>query len=83
MLDERLREFWGEGYRWFDLVRTQTWHEKAKEYNISDANGREAKKNVRDIKKGYYLRPIPQGQIDGMEATDDEKRAFQNPEYQN
>ncbi len=83
ILDERLREFWGEGYRWFDLVRTQTWHEKAKEYNISDANGREAKKNVRDIKKGYYLRPIPQGQIDGMEATDDEKRAFQNPEYQN
>ena len=30
----RLREYWGEGYRWFDLVRTQTWDEKAKVYHI-------------------------------------------------
>jgi hypothetical protein len=28
-----------------------------------------------------YLRPIPQSQIDGMEMSDDEKKAYQNPGY--
>lgn len=81
ILDERLREFWGEGYRWFDLVRTQTWHERAKVYHIADANNRQAVEKVRDIQKHFYLRPIPQGQIDALEMTDDEKKAYQNPGY--
>lgn len=80
ILDERLREYFGEGYRWFDLVRTQTWHEKAKEYSIADGNGRQGdvKKHVRDIKLNFYLRPIPQGQLDNM---DGDREVFQNPEY--
>ena len=81
ILDERLREYWGEGYRWFDLVRTQTWEKFASVYHISDANGREPKEVKRDIKKHYYLRPIPQGQLDALQMTAEEKAAFQNPGY--
>ena len=28
-----------------------------------------------------YLHPIPQGQLDGMEGTDADKAAYQNPGY--
>jgi hypothetical protein len=35
----------------------------------------------RDIEAYEYLRPIPQGQLDGMEMTADEKAAYQNPGY--
>ena len=83
ILDERSREFWGEGYRWFDLVRTQKWAERAGTYRIAgngftDINLETVK---RDIPAGYYLRPIPQGQLDGMEMSDEEKVAYQNPAY--
>jgi hypothetical protein len=36
---------------------------------------------TRNIKKEYYLRPIPQTQIDGMKMSDEEKKAYQNPGY--
>ncbi|MCQ2258907.1 MAG: RagB/SusD family nutrient uptake outer membrane protein [Bacteroidaceae bacterium] len=81
ILDERLREYWGEGYRWFDLVRTQTWEKMAGVYHISDGCGREAKEVKRDIKKHYYLRPIPQGQLDALQMDEAEKKAYQNPGY--
>ncbi len=83
ILDERMREFWGEGYRWFDLVRTQTWAEKAGTYRIAGtgATDRELHTVTRNIPANYYLRPIPQGQIDGLEMSDEEKIAYQNPAY--
>ncbi|MBQ8714118.1 MAG: RagB/SusD family nutrient uptake outer membrane protein [Prevotella sp.] len=83
VLDERMREFWGEGYRWFDLVRTQTWAEKAGKYRIagSGAGDRDLQTVTRNIPTGYYLRPIPQSQIDGLEMTDAEKEDYQNPAY--
>ena len=85
ILDERSREFWGEGYRWFDLVRTQKWAERAGTYRIAGvgATDKDLITYTRDIPSGYYLRPIPQSQLDGMEMTDDEKDAYQNPAYRN
>ena len=86
ILDERFREFFGEGLRWWDLVRTQRWGDRASTYTIgginnSDPNNWNDMKHTRDIKKNYYLRPIPQGQIDAMLVSPEEKAAYQNPGY--
>lgn len=83
ILDERSREFYGEGYRWFDLVCTQKWNEYADSYEIcgNDKGDRNIVTYTRTIKPGHYLRPIPQGQLDGMEMSADEKKNYQNPEY--
>ena len=85
ILDERSREFWGEGYRWFDLVRTQKWAERASTYRIAGSGytDKDLQTVKRDIPAGYYIRPIPQGQLDGMEMTPEEKNAYQNPAYRN
>ena len=85
ILDERSREFWGEGYRWFDLVRTQTWKKRASVYHIAGSGytDKDLEEVKRDIPDGYYIRPIPQGQLDGMEMTDEEKTQYQNPAYRN
>ena len=83
ILDERSREFWGEGYRWYDLVRTQTWAERASTYRIAGDGytDKDLATYKRDIPKNYYIRPIPQGQLDGMEMDDAEKEKYQNPAY--
>ena len=85
ILDERSREFWGEGYRWFDLVRTQKWAERAGTYRIAGSGytDKDLQTIKRDIPAGFYIRPIPQGQLDGMEMTPEEKQAYQNPAYRN
>ncbi len=83
ILAERSREYYGEGYRWFDLVRTQKWEEIAGKYQICGSNyGDHTPVTVeRTIPSNYYLRPIPQGQLDGMEMSDEDKAAYQNPGY--
>ena len=85
ILDERSREFWGEGYRWYDLVRTQKWTERASTYHIADVGytDKDLKEFKRNIPANYYIRPIPQGQLDGMKMTDEEKTNYQNPAYRN
>ena len=71
ILDERSREFYGEGYRWFDLVRTQKWNEYADSYVICGGKGDHNPQTYsRTIEAFHYLRPIPQGQLDGMEMTE-------------
>lgn len=83
LLAEMSREYYGEGFRWNDLVRTQKWGELAASYKIaSSTKGDHNAVTVnRSIQPYLYLRPIPQGQIDALEMTDDEKKAYQNPGY--
>jgi hypothetical protein len=83
ILAERSREYYAEGYRWFDLVRTQTWAELAGTYSIGGSNYGDHTPVVvtRTIDPHLYLRPIPQGQLDRMEMTADEKAKYQNPGY--
>jgi len=83
ILAERSREFYGEGYRWFDLVRTQTWATIAGSYSICGTNyGDHTPVTVtRTITPALYLRPIPDAQIQGMEMSAEDKAAYQNPGY--
>ena len=83
ILAERSREYYGEGYRWYDLIRTQKWEDLASSYEICGSNygDHTPKTYTRTIEKYHYLRPIPQGQLDAMEMTPEEKKAYQNPGY--
>ncbi|SEK77408.1 RagB/SusD family nutrient uptake outer membrane protein [Parapedobacter koreensis] len=80
ILAERSREYYGEGYRWYDLIRTQKWTELAGTYEICGPNiGDHTPQTVtRSIQPYHYLRPIPQGQLDAMEG---ETEMYQNPGY--
>lgn len=87
ILAERSREFFGEGYRWLDLVRTQKWVELSSSFVIAGASNPNSWTDhtvgtfTRNIGQTFYLRPIPRSQLDALDMTDAEKAAYQNPGY--
>ena len=91
ILAERSREYFGGGMRWFDLVRTQKLIEYATNYDIGSgvgsagsfttAGSHERETFTRNIQPHHYLRPIPSSQLDALEMTADEKKAYQNPGF--
>jgi hypothetical protein len=87
ILAERSREYFGEGYRWLDLVRTQKWIELSSSFVIAGRTNPNDWKDhtvgtfTRNILPSHYLRPIPQSQLDGMDMSAEEKKTYQNPGY--
>lgn len=83
ILDERMREYYGDGFRWFDLVRTQTWDKRAGKYTVCGTNKSDHTPvtHTREIEKYHYLRPIPKSQLDNMKMDDAAKESYQNPGY--
>jgi hypothetical protein len=58
ILDERSREFYGEGIRWWDLARTESLLERVQKWNPVQAGAH--------LQSYMVLRPIPQSQIDAV-----------------
>lgn len=83
LLDEMLREYYADGFRWYDLVRTQKWAERAGTYTIAGTAVGDHTPVVytRNIQKYHYLRPIPKGQISAMDMPEEDLKAYQNPGY--
>ncbi|HXR82833.1 MAG TPA: RagB/SusD family nutrient uptake outer membrane protein [Hanamia sp.] len=84
ILAERSREYYGDGIRWLDLVRTQEWGNVASSYQIAGTSyGDHTPKTItRTIQPYLYLRPIPIGQLNNMQMSAGDLAAYQNPSYQ-
>ncbi len=70
ILDERTRELYGEGSRWWDLQRTGQLVARVKKWNPVEAGGH--------IQSFHALRPIPQNEIDLVTSG---PKFPQNPGY--
>ena len=71
ILEERARELFGEGHRWFDLKRFGKLLDNIREHNLDAAE---------NIQEFHVLRPIPQTQIDRTK-NEDGSEFGQNPGY--
>ncbi len=85
ILSERSREYYGDGRRWLDLVRTQQWANLASSYEIVDSKNygdHNPTTVTRNIQPYLYIRPIPIGQLNNMQSDTTTLAAYQNPGYQ-
>ena len=83
VLAECPSKFYGEGYRWYDLLLTQKWNELSSSFHFCGfADGDHTPISVvRDIKPYRYLRQIPQVQFDTIIMHTEEKAAYHNYGY--
>lgn len=61
--EERFRELFGEGHRWYDIVRWKIVKEEVEKYNVKRVTGGEIIFNEKD----YYY-PIPLQEVDNNSA---------------
>src|SRR5699024_970873 len=59
LLDERRKEFIGEGTRWFDLIRSGSVEETMTSWIQAEDTGGQ----MRDFRLDYVLYPIPQSEM--------------------
>lgn len=72
LMDERRREFIGEGMRWFDLIRSGTVESVMKAWIAKD----DVAKQMSAFQANYVLYPVPQSELDNSPGL-----YTQNPGY--
>lgn len=72
LMDERRREFIGEGVRWFDLVRSGSVESVMKAWIRKE----DVAKQMLDFQVNYVLYPVPQSELDNSPGL-----YTQNPGY--
>jgi len=77
MLNERTRELCGEFYRWEDLVRTETFFDRTKLFNLDISASFATYHKLRPIP---YLQMIAQT-VNGKPMSPSDMVAYQNPGY--
>jgi starch-binding outer membrane protein, SusD/RagB family len=72
LMEERRREFAGEGLRWHDLVRSGLVDKKMPEWIATE----DVKKQIQPFQTDYILYPIPQAEVDVKENLYSQNKGY-------
>jgi len=72
LLEERRREFIGEGLRWFDLIRSGTVETTMKSWIAAEDSGGQ----MEDFKIEYVLYPVPQSEMNNAPGLYEQNRGY-------